>query len=61
MESDQSFNEQLVTFKTGDIFFTGTPDGVIVGLPPDRQAWPKLGDQITCSLEKLDELRFELV
>jgi 2-keto-4-pentenoate hydratase/2-oxohepta-3-ene-1,7-dioic acid hydratase in catechol pathway len=29
--------------------------------PKDRQVWLKAGDQIACRVEKLGELRFELV
>ncbi len=38
------------------------PDkGVIQGKPKDKQVWLKPGDKIACSLEKLGELKFELV
>ncbi|PKU22902.1 5-oxopent-3-ene-1,2,5-tricarboxylate decarboxylase [Telmatospirillum siberiense] len=44
------------TLEAGDIIFTGTPQGVIQGLPADRQAWLKAGDKVVCSVEKLGEL-----
>jgi 2-keto-4-pentenoate hydratase/2-oxohepta-3-ene-1,7-dioic acid hydratase in catechol pathway len=50
----------MMTIKPGDIFFTGTPQGVILGMPADKRVWLKAGDKIACSLEKLGELRFEL-
>ena len=56
-----AFASSIVTFKPGDIFFTGTPSGVIAGMPPEQQEWLKAGDQIACSLEGLGELRFDLV
>jgi len=34
---------------------------VILGKPKDKQVWLKAGDKLACSLEKLGELRFELV
>jgi 2-keto-4-pentenoate hydratase/2-oxohepta-3-ene-1,7-dioic acid hydratase in catechol pathway len=56
-----SFASKMMTIKPGDILFTGTPHGVITGMPPDRRVWLKPGDKIACSLEKLGELRFDLV
>lgn len=56
-----AFASQVITFKPGDVFFTGTPSGVIAGMPPESQVWLKAGDQIACSLEGLGELRFDLV
>jgi 2-keto-4-pentenoate hydratase/2-oxohepta-3-ene-1,7-dioic acid hydratase in catechol pathway len=55
-----SFASKMMTIKPGDIFFTGTPQGVILGMPPDKRVWLKAGDKIACSLEKLGELRFDL-
>ena len=55
-----SFASKMMTIKPGDIFFTGTPQGVILGMPPDKRVWLKAGDKVACSLEKLGELRFEL-
>jgi 2-keto-4-pentenoate hydratase/2-oxohepta-3-ene-1,7-dioic acid hydratase in catechol pathway len=49
-----------MTLKPGDIIFTGTPEGVILGHPKERQVWLKAGDEISCSVENLGELRFEL-
>jgi len=56
-----SYISQYITLKPGDIIFTGTPEGVIIGKPKDKQVWLKPGDQIACSLEKLGELKFDLV
>jgi 2-keto-4-pentenoate hydratase/2-oxohepta-3-ene-1,7-dioic acid hydratase in catechol pathway len=66
--SDMVFNcSQLVayaskhmTLKPGDIIFTGTPHGVILGLPKDKQVWLKAGDQIVTSIENLGDLEFKL-
>jgi 2-keto-4-pentenoate hydratase/2-oxohepta-3-ene-1,7-dioic acid hydratase in catechol pathway len=55
-----SFASKMMTIKPGDIFFTGTPHGVIFGMPPERQVWLKPGDKVACSLEKLGELAFDL-
>jgi len=44
----------------GDLIFTGTPPGVILGMPKEKQVWLKAGDQIACSVGNLGELRFTL-
>ncbi len=56
-----SYISKFITLKRGDIIFTGTPEGVILGKPREEQVWLKPGDKIACSVEKLGELRFELV
>jgi 2-keto-4-pentenoate hydratase/2-oxohepta-3-ene-1,7-dioic acid hydratase in catechol pathway len=56
-----SYISRHITLKPGDIIFTGTPEGVIAGKPKDQQIWLKAGDKIACGLEKLGELKFELV
>jgi 2-keto-4-pentenoate hydratase/2-oxohepta-3-ene-1,7-dioic acid hydratase in catechol pathway len=56
-----SYISRVITLRPGDIIFTGTPEGVIQGHPPDKRVWLKPGDKVACSLEKLAELRFELV
>ena len=50
-----------LTLAPGDIIFTGTPEGVIMGYPKEKQVWLKAGDQITCSVEKLGVLKFNLI
>lgn len=56
-----AFISKYITMKPGDIIFTGTPEGVIAGHPKEKQVWLKPGDKIACSLEKLGELKFDLV
>ena len=56
-----SYISRYITRQPGDIIFTGTPQGVIMVRPKDQQVWLKPGDKIACSLEKLGELKFELV
>ena len=55
-----SYASQHFTLKPGDIFFTGTPSGVVAGMAPEKQVWLKPGDQVSCSIEKCGELRFSL-
>jgi 2-keto-4-pentenoate hydratase/2-oxohepta-3-ene-1,7-dioic acid hydratase in catechol pathway len=56
-----SYISRVITLKPGDIVFTGTPQGVIQGKPKDQQVWLKPGDKIVCSVERLGDLKFELV
>lgn len=56
-----SYISRYFTLKPGDLIFTGTPEGVIRGMAKEKQVWLKPGDKIACSLEKLGELRFDLV
>ncbi|HEY6350565.1 MAG TPA: fumarylacetoacetate hydrolase family protein [Candidatus Angelobacter sp.] len=56
-----SYVSHYITLRAGDIIFTGTPQGVIQGYPKDKQVWLKPGDRIACSVEKLGELKFDLV
>ena len=55
-----SFASRMMTIKPGDIFFTGTPHGVVFGKPKAEQVWLKPGDRVVCSVEKLGELAFSL-
>lgn len=66
--SDFIFNtQQMISYiskhwaiEPGDIIFTGTPQGVIAGMPKDQQVWLKAGDKIVSNIEKLGELKFSL-
>ncbi len=66
--SDFIFNTQQMvayiskhfTLQPGDIIFTGTPQGVILGYPKDKQVWLKPGDKLVSSIEKLGDLSFSL-
>jgi 2-keto-4-pentenoate hydratase/2-oxohepta-3-ene-1,7-dioic acid hydratase in catechol pathway len=56
-----SYASQHLTLKPGDMLFTGTPSGVILGMPPEEQVWLKAGDKVTTVIEKLGELKFSFV
>ncbi|HEV8096082.1 MAG TPA: fumarylacetoacetate hydrolase family protein [Burkholderiales bacterium] len=56
-----SYASKLMTLEPGDLFFTGTPEGVISGYPKDKQVWLKAGDKLSTTIEKLGELRFSVV
>ncbi|MFI4889063.1 MAG: fumarylacetoacetate hydrolase family protein [Steroidobacterales bacterium] len=51
---------RLWALEPGDIIFSGTPAGVILGMPKDKRVWLKAGDRITSSIEKLGDLNFSL-
>lgn len=55
-----SYTSRLFALEPGDIIFTGTPSGVIVGMPKDKQVWLKAGDRITSRIDKLGTLTFDL-
>lgn len=52
----------VMTLKPGDVIFTGTPQGVILGqkIPPERRRWLRAGDEVVSELEGLGALRFTL-
>lgn len=51
-----SYTSQYMTLKPGDIIFTGTPSGVILGYPQEKQKWLKSGDEVLVSIENLGTL-----
>lgn len=51
-----SYISQHMTLLPGDIILTGTPEGVVLGLPEDQQVWLKDGDVVTVEIEKLGSL-----
>jgi len=55
-----SYTSKFITLQPGDLIFTGTPSGVILGYPKDKQVWLKPGDRIRTSISKLGDLRFSL-
>jgi 2-keto-4-pentenoate hydratase/2-oxohepta-3-ene-1,7-dioic acid hydratase in catechol pathway len=55
-----AYMSKIFPLEPGDIIFTGTPSGVILGMPKDKQVWLKAGDKIESSIEKLGVLKIEL-
>lgn len=55
-----SYISHHMTMQPGDIIYTGTPEGVIAGRPPDQRVWRKAGDTVTCGIQALGELTVTL-
>lgn len=51
-----SYISQYMTLKSGDIIFTGTPSGVILGYPEEQQQWLKSGDEVVVTIEGIGSL-----
>ena len=51
-----SYASQFMTLKPGDILFTGTPEGVVMGYPDGQQQWLKSGDLVSVTIERLGTL-----
>lgn len=51
-----SYISNYMTLKPGDLIFTGTPEGVILGYPESEQVWLKDGDEIAVAIEKIGTL-----
>lgn len=45
-----------MTLEPGDIILTGTPEGVVLGYPEEKQVYLKPGDEVTVEIEKLGSL-----
>jgi 2-keto-4-pentenoate hydratase/2-oxohepta-3-ene-1,7-dioic acid hydratase in catechol pathway len=56
-----SYCSRYLTLKPGDIIFTGTPSGVILGHPPEKRVWLKAGDKVSTTIEQLGTLEVTLV
>jgi 2-keto-4-pentenoate hydratase/2-oxohepta-3-ene-1,7-dioic acid hydratase in catechol pathway len=55
-----SFASQAFPLEPGDVIYTGTPQGVILGMPPERQVWLKAGDKVVTEVEGLGALEVTL-
>ena len=51
-----SYISRHMTLGPGDIILTGTPEGVVLGYPPEKQVYLKPGDEVTIEIEKLGAL-----
>ncbi|WP_134684353.1 fumarylacetoacetate hydrolase family protein [Brevibacillus migulae] len=51
-----SYISKHMTLEPGDIIMTGTPEGVILGYPEEKQVWLKEGDEVTIEIDGLGRL-----
>lgn len=56
-----SYVSHCMTLKPGDIILTGTPEGVILGYPPEKRVYLQDGDVVTVSIEKLGAITNRMV
>lgn len=67
--SDMIFNcKQIIsyisrhfTLEPGDLILTGTPEGVVLGLPPEQRVYLKPGDDVTVEIDKLGRITNRMV
>ena len=52
-----SYISKCMTLDPGDVIFTGTPHGVIFGMPEKERRWLKPGDEVVVKIEGIGELR----
>jgi len=55
-----SYCSRHFTLKPGDVIFTGTPEGVMLGYPPEKRVWLQPGDKVVTEVEKLGALEVTL-
>lgn len=55
-----AYISRYFTLKPGDLIFTGTPEGVILGYPKEKRVWLRPGDRVSTSIERLGTLEFSL-
>ncbi|QRF76374.1 4-hydroxyphenylacetate degradation bifunctional isomerase/decarboxylase [Thermoplasmatales archaeon] len=56
-----SYLSHFMTLRPGDVISTGTPEGVILGMPPEKRVWLRNGDIVEVEIEKLGTLRNRFV
>ncbi|MEJ9230430.1 fumarylacetoacetate hydrolase family protein [Peribacillus butanolivorans] len=56
-----SYISQHMTLEPGDLILTGTPEGVVLGLPADQRVYIQPGDVVTVEIEKLGTLTNKFV
>lgn len=52
-----SYLSKVMTLNPGDVISTGTPSGVIAGMPEDKRIWLKNNDKIEIEIEGIGILR----
>jgi len=52
-----SYASQYMTLKPGDLIYTGTPEGVILGLPEKERKWLEAGETVVAKIENIGSLK----
>jgi len=52
-----SYISEHMTLSPGDLILTGTPEGVILGVPVGERVWLKDGDELVVEIEKIGKLK----
>ncbi|MFD1775268.1 fumarylacetoacetate hydrolase family protein [Paenibacillus rhizophilus] len=55
-----SYISRYMTLEPGDLIFTGTPEGVILGKPEGERTWLRSGDELAVTIEGLGTLENRL-
>ena len=55
------FVSQYITLQEGDIIFTGTPSGVVLGKNESKYSWLKPGDTVTVSISGIGTLENKFI
>ncbi|MGM8212889.1 fumarylacetoacetate hydrolase family protein [Virgibacillus sp. W0430] len=56
-----SYISQYMTLEPGDLIITGTPEGVVLGLPKEDRVWLQENDEVIIEIEKLGSLVNKMV
>ncbi|MDR1193295.1 MAG: fumarylacetoacetate hydrolase family protein [Peptococcaceae bacterium] len=51
-----SYASRYIRLEPGDLIFTGTPSGVILGLPYEKRAWLRPGEEVAVVIEGIGRL-----
>lgn len=55
-----SYLSKRLTLKAGDLIFTGTPEGVILGLPEGDRTWLKVSEVLEVQIEGIGSLKNQI-